>query len=459
MKIAVIGTGYVGLVTGTCLAESGNEVVCIDVDVQKIENLRNDILPIFEPGLEEIVKRNRLAGRLVFSTDLAEGICDCPVIIIGVGTPQSDSGEADLTAIWTVVEEIARHASEPKIVVIKSTVPVGTNAKAAAILSNSPFEHQMASNPEFLKEGYAVDDFMKPDRIVVGVNSSEVAAVLYNIHAPFLRSGRPFLVMTPESAEMTKYASNCMLATKISFINEIANLCEAFGADINDVRQGMGHDERIGFQFLHPGAGFGGSCFPKDVNAMAAMARARGLPADILHTVDRVNNAQKSLIFKKLATILAADHSGEQSLHGKQIAVWGLAFKPRTDDVREAPSLVLIDNLLAGGAKVRVYDPEAMDNIKAIFGDKLTYCPQPYEAIKDVDALAIITEWQEFHNPNFKLMHELMGCPIIVDGRNLYDTEQMERLGFVYASIGRRTVVGAAGSEGERMKIRADKVA
>lgn len=440
MKIAIIGTGYVGLVTGTCLAESGNDVVCIDIDQKKIDNLKNDILPIFEPGLEEMVKRNRLARRLLFSTDLAQSISDCPVIIIGVGTPQADSGEADLSALWAVVDEIAHHAQEPKIVVIKSTVPVGTNAKAAAILANSPFEHKTASNPEFLKEGFAVDDCMKPDRVVVGANSPEVAAVLYDIHSPFLRSGRPFLVMSPESAEMTKYASNCMLATKISFINEIANLCEALGADINEVRQGMGHDNRIGFQFLHPGAGFGGSCFPKDVNAMVAMARNEGLPADILYTVDRVNNTQKELVYTKLATIMGGSATGDNHLDGKQVAIWGLAFKPRTDDIREAPSLVLISKLLAAGATVRVYDPQAMDNMKAIFGDRLTYCPQPYDAVKGVDALAIITEWQEFHNPNFKLLHELMSSPVIVDGRNLYDPEQMERLGFVYASIGRRTV-------------------
>jgi len=443
MRIAVVGTGYVGLVTGTCLAESGNEVVCVDIDREKIEDLRNNVLPIYEPGLGELVERNQHAGRLTFSTNLGNAIQDRRVVFVGVGTPQSESGAADLTAVWAVVDEIRRHAADPKIVVIKSTVPVGTNAKVCRFLNEGSLDHLTASNPEFLKEGCAVDDFMKPDRVVVGVRDQKVAEVLQELHAPFLRSGHPLLVMSPESAEMTKYVANCCLATKISFINEMANLCERLGADVNEVRQGIGHDNRIGFQFLHPGVGYGGSCFPKDVSAMVAIAEEVGSPARILQAVDRVNEAQKGVLMRKLLAMF------DGNLAERTVAVWGLAFKPRTDDVREAPSLVLIRQLLEAGATVRVFDPEALDNVKQIFGDQLTYCDRAYGTTEGADALAIVTEWQEFRNPDFEVLRRLLNRPIIIDGRNLYDPAQMAELGFTYASIGRQTVrprVAAAAS-------------
>ncbi len=433
MRIAMIGTGYIGLVTGTCFSENGNEVVCIDIDREKIDNLKKNILPIYEPGLGELVERNQKAGRLTFATDLGEAIQDRQIIFIGVGTPQGESGEADLRAIWTVVDAIREHANDSKIVVVKSTVPVGTNAEVAERLNRGRIKHRVASNPEFLKEGYAIDDFMKPDRVVVGTSDTEVADVLRELHAPFLRSGHPLLVMSLESAEMTKYAANCCLATKISFINEIANLCEQLGADINEVRRGIGHDARIGFQFLHPGIGYGGSCFPKDIIAMIALSAAAGKPSRILSAVHQVNEAQKCVLMEKLLEIF------EGNLSGKTVAVWGLAFKPRTDDIREAPSLVLIKQLLAAGAAVRVFDPEAMENVKRVFGDRLTYCDRAYGTTEGADALAIATEWQEFRNPDTNILKGLMNRPIIVDGRNLYEPAHMAGLGFTYASVGRRT--------------------
>ena len=441
MRIAIVGTGYVGLVSGTCFAECGNEVVCIDIDRKKIEDLRQNVLPIYEPGLEELVRRNQQAGRLTFSTDLGEAIQDRKIVFIGVGTPPSESGAADLSAVWAVAEQIRDQATDPKIVVIKSTVPVGTNAELTRRLADAPVQHQTASNPEFLKEGYAVDDFMKPDRVVVGTRDPQVADALAELHAPFLRSGHPFLVMSPESSEMTKYVANCCLATKISFINEMANLCERLGADINEVRQGIGHDERIGFQFLHPGVGYGGSCFPKDVSAMAALSEQVGSPSRILDAVRRVNEAQKALLMAKLVELLDGD------LTGKTVAVWGLAFKPRTDDVREAPSLVLIRQLLDAGADVRVFDPEALDNVKEIFGDSITYCDRAYGTAEGADALAVVTEWQEFRNPDFEVLRRLMNCRVIVDGRNLYDPAQMRQLGFAYASVGRQTVRPESGPD------------
>ena len=437
MRVGMVGTGYIGLVTGTCLAESGNEVVCIDIDQEKIESIRRNELPIYEPGLAELVERNQRAGRLTLSTNLGEAIQDRQLVFVGVGTPQGDSGAADLSAVWAVMDEIREHAVDSKIVVVKSTVPVGTNAKALERLNRGNVQHRVASNPEFLKEGCAVDDFMKPDRVVVGVRQPEVAAVLRELHAPFLRSGHPFLVMAPESAEMTKYAANCFLATKISFINEMANLCELLGADVNDVRQGIGHDARIGFQFLHPGVGYGGSCFPKDVCAMAALAEEAGNPSQIIQAVHQVNQAQKGVLMTKLRELFGG------SLAGKTVAVWGLAFKPNTDDVREASSLVLIRGLLDDGANVRVFDPEALENVKRLFGEKLTYCDRAYGTTEGADALAIVTEWQEFRNPDFEVLRRLMNRPVIVDGRNLYDVAQMADLGFTYASVGRRTVVAA----------------
>ena len=435
MHITVIGTGYVGLVTGTCFAESGNDVTCVDIDAEKIAGLNRGELPIYEPGLRELVEQNTSGGRLAFTTTLADGLKTAKVVVIAVGTPQSDDGSANLGALWKVADQIRNEAMEPKLVVVKSTVPVGTNAKLLARLNDgAPIAHRAASNPEFLKEGYAVDDFLKPDRVVVGVRDEESARTLKELHAPFLRTDKPFLAMSPESAEMTKDVANAMLATKISFINEMANLCERLGGDINDVRTGIGHDQRIGFQFLHPGPGYGGSCFPKDVRAIVSLATEHGLPARMLRSVDEINEAQKDVLFDKVSATIGPD------LTGKTIAIWGLAFKPRTDDIREAPSLVLIRRLLEAGAAVRVHDPKATENVRAIFGDAITYCDRAYGTLEGANLLAIVTEWQEFRNPDFEVMRRLLVDPIIVDGRNLYGPEQMQRLGFDYASIGRVTV-------------------
>lgn len=432
MKIAVIGTGYVGLVQGTCLAESGNDVVCIDKDAAKIEGLKRGEIPIYEPGLAELVHRNTRDGRLVFTTDLATGIAEAEIVFIAVGTPQGDDGGADLSGVWAVGRQIAESLNDYKVIVIKSTVPVGTNAELTRIMTETakvPFD--VANNPEFLKEGAAIDDFNKPDRVVIGVRRPEVAEKLHELYAPFLRTDRPFLVMSPESAEMTKYVANCLLATKISFINEMANLCEAFQADVNDVRRGIGHDQRIGFHFLHPGVGYGGSCFPKDIRAVIHMAKSRGLSSRMMRAVDEVNEAQKEVLFRKVSTHFQGD------LEGKTIAVWGLAFKPRTDDIREAPALVLIDALLAGGAEVRVHDPEAIANVRAIYGDKLTYCDRPYGAIEGADALVVATEWNEFRNPDFEVIRRLMHQPVVFDGRNVFDPERMVEMGFIYQGMGR----------------------
>src|SRR5947209_1112368 len=432
MKIAVIGTGYVGLVTGTCFAESGNEVTGIDKDARKIETLQQGRLPIYEPGLLELVQRNRREGRLAFTTDLAAGIAPAQLIFIAVGTPQAHDGSADLSTLWAVGDGLAAHVNGPKIVVIKSTVPVGTNRGLGERLAKSAkFPIDVASNPEFLKEGSAIDDCMKPDRVVVGVRRPEVAELLHELYAPFLRTERPFLVMSPESAEMTKYVANAMLAVKISFINEMANLCERLGADINDVRRGIGHDARIGFQFLFPGAGYGGSCFPKDVRALISMARELDVPLQMMEAVDRVNEAQKQVLVRKIKA-----HYGD-SLAGRTLALWGLAFKPRTDDVREAPALVLIDALLAAGVHCRVHDPEAMPNVRAQYGDKLVYCDRPYGVLEGADGLVIVTEWAEFRHPDFEVMRRLLKEPVVFDGRNLYEPAQMEGLGFTYYAIGR----------------------
>jgi UDPglucose 6-dehydrogenase len=432
LKIAVIGTGYVGLVTSTCLAESGNDVVGIDKDRQKIEVLESGQLPIYEPGLLELVQRNRREQRLTFTTDLASGAAAAEMVFIAVGTPPGADGSADLTNLWSVGDALADCCKGPKIIVIKSTVPVGTNrllAERVSRRSREPLE--VASNPEFLKEGAAVDDFMKPDRVVVGVRRPEVAEALQELYGPFLRTERPFLVMSPESAEMTKYVANAMLATKISFINEMANLCERLDADINDVRRGIGHDARIGFPFLFPGAGYGGSCFPKDISALISMARKLGLPARLIEAVDQVNTAQKQVLVEKIR-----GHYG-RDLKGKCLAVWGLAFKPRTDDIREAPALALIDALLSDGVRLRVHDPEALNNTRRQYGDRLTYCDRPYGALEGADGLAIVTEWQEFRRPDFEVMRRLLRDPVIFDGRNLYEPKTVRGHGFTYYSIGR----------------------
>jgi UDPglucose 6-dehydrogenase len=435
VKIAVIGTGYVGLVTATCLAESGNDVVGIDKDVSKIQVLESGRLPIHEPGLLELMQRNRREGRLSFTTSLAQGIREAAVVFVAVGTPQAADGSADLTSIEAVVDQIGEHAQGQKIIVIKSTVPVGTNrAMAERLASRGRRLLEVASNPEFLKEGAALDDFMRPDRVVVGVRRPEVAEILRELYAPFLRTERPFLVMSPESAEMTKYTANAMLALKISFINEIANLCERLDCDINDVRRGIGHDVRIGFNFLFPGAGYGGSCFPKDVRALSSLARRHGQALELMEAVDRINEAQKQVLVEKVR------HHFGTALAGKTIAVWGLAFKPRTDDIREAPSLTFIDEMLGDGVKLRVHDPEALENVRARYGSQLTYCDRPYEALGGADGLVIVTEWQEFRNPNFASMRAALREPVIFDGRNLYDPRQMAEAGFTYYSIGRRPV-------------------
>jgi UDPglucose 6-dehydrogenase len=435
VKVAVIGTGYVGLVTATCLAESGNDVVGIDKDARKISMLESGVLPIYEPGLLELVQRNCREGRLRFTTDLAKGVGASRLVFIAVGTPQASDGAADLTNIWTVADAIADNLNGPKIIIVKSTVPVGTNQilleRIRARISQ-PFD--AASNPEFLKEGAAVDDFMRPDRVVVGVRRQEVADVLHELYAPFLRTERPFLVMSPESAEMTKYVANAMLATKISFINEMANLCERMGADINDVRRGIGHDARIGFQFLFPGAGYGGSCFPKDVQALICMARDLDMPVHLMEAVNRVNTWQKQVLVLKIRK-----HFGS-ALKDKTLAVWGLAFKPRTDDIREAPALTLLDALLAEGVKLRVHDPEALANVRMMYGEKLVYSDRPYGALEGADGLAIVTEWQEFRNPDFEVMRRLMREHVIFDGRNLFEPKSMHGHGFTYYAIGRKLI-------------------
>jgi UDPglucose 6-dehydrogenase len=435
MKIAVIGTGYVGLVTGTCFADSGNDVACVDIDKEKIARLNRGEIPIYEPGLEEMVRDNQAAERLHFTTDLPTAVANAEIVYLAVGTPQGDDGAADMTALWAVVDNIARHLQPNAVIVTKSTVPVGTCAKICARLKeHTGRECDVASNPEFLKEGSAIEDFMKPDRVVVGVRREEVGETLHELYKPFMRTEKPFLIMSPESAELTKYVANALLSTKISFINEMANLCERMSADINDVRRGIGHDSRIGFAFLFPGVGYGGSCFPKDVRALVRMAKDHGVEPQMMRAVDSVNERQKQIVIEKLDK-----HFGGK-LKGKTIAVWGLAFKPKTDDIREAPALVLINWLLTQGANVKVHDPEAMENVRHLYGEKITYCAKPMKAAEGADALAIMTEWGDYQRPEFKELFKCMRAPVIFDGRNLYEPWAMERLGFNYHSIGRSTV-------------------
>lgn len=435
MKIAMIGTGYVGLVTGTCFADSGNDVVCVDIDEAKIAGLREGKIPIYEPGLTELVIRNAESGRLTFTTDLADAVSSSRIVYLAVGTPPAEDGSADLTALKSVVDAMAPHLVDDAIVVTKSTVPVGTNQYIYNRLQEVLVrEVDVASNPEFLKEGAAIDDFMKPDRVVVGVRRPEVSEVLEELYRPFLRTDRPFLAMSPQSAELTKYVANALLSTKISFINEMANLCEQMGGDINDVRRGIGHDQRIGFAFLFPGVGYGGSCFPKDVRALASMARDMGLDPKIMDAVDEVNRCQKTVLVEKVRQHF------EGSIAGKRFAIWGLAFKPRTDDIREAPALTLLDYLLENGAIAQVHDPEAIENIRGIYGSKLIYCESAMDALNGADALAINTEWKAYHNPDFDDMKSRMNGHVIFDGRNLYEPKQMLKRGFSYHSIGRPAV-------------------
>lgn len=435
MNIAIVGTGYVGLVTGTCLAETGNDVVCVDCDQRKVDMLGRGEIPIYEPGLEELVKRNFAAGRLSFTTSLAEAVRGATLVFLAVGTPPSNDGSVDLSALWSSVEELAPHLPAGAVLVLKSTVPVGTNAAVTARLEQLTGRRcDVASNPEFLKEGAAIDDFMKPDRVVVGVRRPEVLDLMRDLYQPYLRTDKPLLAMSPESAELTKYAANAMLSVRISFINEIANLCERTGADINDVRRGIGHDSRIGFAFLFPGVGYGGSCFPKDVRALAATAKACGLEARLLEAAHCVNEQQKTVLWQKII-----QHFGGQ-LAGKTVAVWGLAFKPGTDDIREAPALVLVDRLLAGGARLQVHDPEAMDNVRRQYGNRLSYYQHGEDALDGADALAIMTEWKQFVHPDFADMRSRMRSAVIFDGRNIYSPARIEKAGFTYYSIGRAPV-------------------
>src|SRR5215471_18055912 len=435
MNIAVVGAGYVGLVSGTCFGESGNEVICVDIDRSRIDALAAGTIPIYEPGLGELVSRNLKERRLSFTCDLPAAVARSMVSFVSVGTPMSPSGAADLSGVLAVSEDIARAASGYHIIAIKSTVPVGTNDRVrdrVRRITNS--EIDVCSVPEFLKEGSAVEDFMRPDRVVIGSSSEKATAILREIHAPFLRTDNPILVMHPRSAELTKYASNAMLALRISFINQMANLCEAVGAEINDVRRGMGTDRRIGSQFLFPGVGYGGSCFPKDVQALIHSAAEHQLDFTMLKATDEVNAQQKRLMVERVKQHFGPD------LSAFTFALWGLAFKPRTDDMREAPSLVVIDELLKAHARVQVHDPEALDNARRLFGERVSYHRTNYEALSHADALIILTEWNEFRHPNFQRIKAELKQPVIFDGRNLYDPALMRALEFTYYSIGRRPI-------------------
>ena len=432
MNVAVVGTGYVGLVAGACLAETGNDVVGADLDAAKIEALRHNRLPIYEPGLEPLVTRNQRDGRLQFTTDVGAAIERSDVIFIAVGTPPDEDGSADLTHVLDVATTIGRHMNRPKLVVTKSTVPVGTAKKVrAAIAAQTKTAFQVCANPEFLKEGAAVEDFMKPDRVIVGVDSQEAAQVIGELYAPFVRTGNPIIFMDLASAEMTKYAANAMLATRISFMNQIARLCDAVGADVTLVRKGIGSDRRIGPAFLFPGPGYGGSCFPKDVKALIRTGQDCGVPLDVLESVEAANERQKRVLYEKLAR-----HFGGK-LRNVAVAVWGLAFKAETDDVRESPALVLVEQLLEAGARVRAHDPAAMDTARRELGDRVTYASTAYEALEGAAALVIATEWLEYRNPDCGRNKQALSRPLIVDGRNLYDPQRLARLGFVYESIGR----------------------
>ncbi len=443
MHVGVIGTGYVGLVTGVCFAEMGNDVVLMDVDEAKIESLSKGEVPIYEPGLNQMIARNLAEKRLVFTTDLDQTVASSLINFIAVGTPPTPEGYADLSQVFQVAERIGRAINTYKIVVTKSTVPVGTTHKVRAIISQEtthPFD--VASNPEFLKEGNAIDDFMKPDRVVIGVDDVRAGEILKELYSPFLRTGKPIFVMDILSSEMTKYAANGLLATKISFINELARLCEKVGADIEMVRRGIGSDPRIGPQFLFAGIGYGGSCFPKDVDALTRTALENGVPLNILEAVQATNRSQRGHFLQKIF-----DHYNS-TLEGKVFAVWGLSFKPRTDDIRDAPSLDVVQTLLQRGAHVRVFDPVAMENAGRCLGDSIEYSPGNYACIDGADALIIVTEWNEFRHPDFPKMKELLAEPVIFDGRNLYDPEKMGEMGFTYYSIGRKNIQNS-GSKGE----------
>ncbi len=438
MKIAVIGTGYVGLVSGTCFAETGNDVMCVDIDEKKVNSLSNGKITIFEPGLEVLFERNLQQGRLKFTTDLKEGIKDAELIFLALPTPPGEDGSADLKYVLGVAEQLGHILEEYAVVVDKSTVPVGTADRVReAIAKNAKVEFDVVSNPEFLREGVAVDDFMKPDRVVVGTSSERAKKVMERLYNPFIRQGNPIIFMDERSAEMTKYAANSFLATKITFMNEVANLCEKVGANVDAVRRGIGTDSRIGKRFLFAGIGYGGSCFPKDVQALAKTSEENNYDFKILKSVMNVNQEQKSKLINPLK-----DHFGG-SLKDKKIAMWGLAFKPNTDDIREAPALENIRILLEMGASVTAYDPEAMDNVKALIGDSIAYADSPYGALVDADALIIVTEWPVFRNPDFKAVGKLLKEKLIFDGRNLFEPEQMAELGYTYYSVGRDRVLNS----------------
>ena len=433
MRVTVIGSGYVGLVAGACLAETGNDVVCADVAADKIEQLKRDWIPIYEPGLKAMVARNQSDGRLAFTTDVGAAIRHGQVVFIAVGTPPDEDGSADLRHVLDVATAIGRNLNEPKVVITKSTVPVGTAERVrAAIKAETGGQFFMASNPEFLKEGDAINDFMKPDRVVIGVDSDEARELLNELYAPFVRTGNPILFMDIPSAEVTKYAANAMLATRISFMNQVAQLCELVGADVGMVRKGIGSDRRIGPAFLFPGPGYGGSCFPKDVKALIKTAREIGMVPDLWEAVEAVNDRQKRLMLAKLGAELGG------SFAGRSVAIWGLAFKPETDDMRESPAIPLIEGILAGGGQVTAHDPKATDVGRGLFGSRIRFAKDPYEALTGADALAIVTEWAVYRNPNLDRMREALADGIIVDGRNLFDPDRMARSGFRYVSIGRR---------------------
>ena len=442
MNICVIGTGYVGLVAGTCFADSGNDVICVDVDARKIDKLNRGEIPIYEPGLEELVKRNSKEGRLKFSMDLSYAVKESLICFIAVGTPPGEDGSADMKYVLEVAKGIAQAMDGYRIIVGKSTVPVGTADRVRSEIQNElhrqgkDYEFDVVSNPEFLKEGAAIDDFMKPDRVVIGTDSANAAEIMKELYSPFMRKTDRLIMMDVRSAEMTKYAANAMLATKISFINEIANLCELVGADIENVRKGIGTDSRIGFEFLFPGVGYGGSCFPKDVQAIVRIADEHKYDMKVIKSVEEANNRQKGVIVDKILKHFKSTASSNL-LAGKIIGVWGLSFKPRTDDMREAPSITIINRLLHAGANIRAHDPEAMDEAKKVFGSKIEYIQDNYEVVKGADALVIITEWNEFRRPNFEKMKKLMRSPVIFDGRNIFDPKEMRSIGFTYYGIGR----------------------
>ena len=434
-RITVVGTGYVGLVTGTCFAETGNQVVCVDIDAAKVERMRNGEIPIYEPHLDILFERNIQANRLTFTTDLAEGIKGAEIIFLALPTPPGEDGSADLSYILGVADQLGNLLEDYKVIVDKSTVPVGTADKVqTAIAKNARVQFDVVSNPEFLREGFAVDDFMKPDRVVIGTSSIRAQKIMEQLYKPFVRQGNPILFMDEKSAELTKYAANSFLATKITFMNEIANFCEIVGADVDKVRIGIGSDDRIGKRFLFPGIGYGGSCFPKDVHALVNSGNEHSFSFEILKAVMAVNESQKTILMPKIINFFRGD------LKGKKIAVWGLAFKPDTDDIREAPALYLIDELTKEGATVSAYDPEAMKNVSQLIGDKIDYAENEYDALINADALLICTEWGIFRNPDFDRIASLLKDKVIFDGRNLFEAEEMNEKGFYYNSIGRKVV-------------------